>query len=288
MSSSEPTTLLGASSFVGQLVLHRLLSEGREVIAVSRRPPLDGAHQRLQWIQMDMNKSVDHLEAFESPLIISAAPIYVTANVLDQFATPSVRRVVAVSSTSVLTKSSAHDASDRELAEWLYTGEQRILHGSWAATILRPTMVYYGAGDGNVDAIVRQLSRSRFFPLIGAGMGLRQPIHALDLSTAICAVIDKSVTVDKTYEIGGAETLTFRSMVSRIAEANSQRVTFVPLPLATARALHHVARLTSQGSQVPIGALNRMTLNMSFDISNAVQDFGFHPRPFIPPILRTT
>ena len=288
MLSREPVTLLGATSFVGRGVLNRLLDDGRTVIAVSRKPPMGQTDQRVQWMQLDIGDSTSRSEEFSSPLIISAAPIHVTAIALEKYATSSIRRIVAVSSTSVLTKPRARDASDRNLAAKLIGGEHKVMGGHWASTVLRPTMIYHGAGDGNVDTIFRQLTRSRFFPLVGGGSGLRQPIHAFDVVEAVCSVVDNSATVGKTYEIGGAETLTFRSMVSRIADVNNLSVSFVNIPLPIGRALHRIVGQTSHLSRVPIGALNRMSLDMYFDISEAVRDFSFQPRPFDPPRLRTS
>jgi len=50
--------------------------------------------------------------------------------------------------------------------------------------ILRPTLIYGYGRDMNISEIARFIQRFGFFPLIGGGAGLRQPVHSDDVIQA--------------------------------------------------------------------------------------------------------
>jgi uncharacterized protein YbjT (DUF2867 family) len=148
-------------------------------------------------------------------------------------------------------------------------------------------MIYAHRGDRNCERISDQLSALQWFPLIGSGGGLRQPVHAEDLATAICQVLDHPVTAGQTYNLGGGEVLTFRDMVSRIGTANGKTAKFLPIPLPLARMGLRLASVLPRYRGIPAGSLERMTKDLVVDNFRAETDFDYQPRSFQPPSYPT-
>ena len=69
-----------------------------------------------------------------------------------------------------------------------------------------------------------------FFSLLGQASGLRQPVHAEDLALACIQALDDPVTINKTYNLSGGETLSYREMVEKIFRSLGKTVHFLPLP----------------------------------------------------------
>src|SRR5690606_38917999 len=102
-------------------------------------------------------------------------------------------------------------------------------------TIFRPTMVYSLGRDKNITTIARFIKRFQFFPLVGTGNGLRQPVHAEDLARVCLDAINNSKTFNKSYNLSGGEVLTYRDMVNRISLHLGTKCKFVHIPLPLMR-----------------------------------------------------
>ena len=192
--------LLGASSLVGRFLSPRLTETGHTVDAVGRRPAPDGLPTGVRWNMLDLTgpNAVDRLP--ECDVVVSLLPIWMSGQLLADLVDRGLTRAVAFSSTSTLTKSDSPNDEDRALATRLAQGEQSLhaLKPRLSVTIIRPTMIYGGPGDRNVERVARQLQRLRFFPLVGRGVGLRQPVHADDLAAAVVQVVREPETVGRT------------------------------------------------------------------------------------------
>ena len=282
MSRDSDVIILGATSPVGVRITNALSERGANVTAVSRNASHQDSNLSVTWIQADLTNSATAPDCNQYTTVISVAPIYILAQALQRFAWGANSRVIAVSSTSTLTKTHAVDSRERQLASRLRASESKILETFAYATILRPTMIHHGPGDRNIEQIVNHLRRTRIFPLVAGGRGMRQPIHADDVTQAVMQVLDTHELQQKVYEIAGAEQLSFKNMVQRVAIANQLEVTFIPVPLSVARSgLKAIMRLP-RFRDIPAGALNRMAEDMVFDNGVAHRDFRFTPSGFVP------
>jgi nucleoside-diphosphate-sugar epimerase len=279
--------VLGGSSPVGTRAIKLLEERGRSVSAVTRtaRPSLRLANG--EWIQVDLDQSGTQLDLSGYSTVISAIPIDLAARALLRSPSGNVRRCVAISSTSVSTKRNANNSSDRELAIRLHEGERTIKDLFPEVTVLRPTMIYFGSGDRNVERIVNHLRRIPIFPLVGGGTGLRQPIHADDVAQAVVQASLREFLPRGTYNIGGGEVLSVKNLVRRVASTQGLGVYFVSIPLPLARAGLASVSWLPRFREIPFGALDRMRQDMVFNIEYARQDFGFTPRAFQPTHYQT-
>lgn len=269
--------IFGATSLVGGPLTRRLLADGRTVVAISRSAtgPDTAA---LVW----RRPGADDVTAVAA--WVSLCPLWILPDWLPWLVRAGCRRLVATSSTSVFTKVTSPDRRDRELAARLADAEDRVNklaagHGV-GLVLLRPTMVYDGVRDGNVAAIAAFIRRWRFFPLAGAGRGLRQPVHAADVATACAAALAAGAPAPA-YALSGPEPLPFCDLVAAIFAAVGlpPRMPSLPPPLfRTGLAAAHAIGL---GRSVSSGMLARMNEDLACGHDLAASDLGFRPRGFL-------
>ena len=269
----------GGSSVVGDYLLPRLRAAGHSVTVLSR-----SSHADAGWRRVDAAREPvwdESLAATEA--LIHLAPLPLLSHVLPGAPT-NLRRVMAIGTTSVYTKSDSSSAKDRAMVQQQRAAEEGLAKfcasRGIAHTLFRPTMVYDGRRDKNVARIARLMRTLKFFPVAAPGKGLRQPLHADDLAAACVAALSLSVT--QAYELAGGETLSYRAMLERIFQSLGQRPFILPMPVALYRAAIAAARLLPRYRSLTPAVANRMNQDMVFDTSAATRDFGFKPRGFTP------
>ncbi|HSN17268.1 MAG TPA: SDR family oxidoreductase [Gammaproteobacteria bacterium] len=271
--------ITGGSSVVGDHLLPRLSAAGHEVTVLSRRPAASP-----QWRRLDVAREpvwpvvpegISHL--------VHLAPLPLLASVL-RGAPRSLRRVVAIGTTSVFTKSESPSAKDRRLVQDQRRAEEGLIafcaERGIGYALFRPTLVYDGRRDKNVARIAALIRRLHFFPVAAPAAGLRQPLHADDLAAACVAAL--VLRTSGSYELAGGERLTYRAMVERIFVAQGQKPHVLPLPVALYRSAIRLAKVLPRFREVTPEVADRMNQDMVFDYSAATRDLGFRPREFAP------
>ena len=100
--------------------------------------------------------------------------------------------------------------------------------------MLRPTLVYDGFSDRNIARMIRLVRRTRVLPIARPRPGLRQPIHADDIATAILGALDNPRAAGRAFNIAGGEVLTYRAMAERVFRSQGLTPRFVVLPVPLA------------------------------------------------------
>jgi nucleoside-diphosphate-sugar epimerase len=298
--ASRRIGVLGATSLVGMPLLSLLSRNGFEVAAFSRRscgllPEMEG----VEWLQLDaginpimsesivvksltQNTKLNKIDAW-----VSVAPIWVLQNYFGLFTSCGIKRIVAVSSTSLFIKGESSDPHEQEVASSLLEGEQQLI--TWANDngvqwiILRPTLIYGNGRDKNISEIANFIRRFGFFPIFGQACGLRQPVHADDVATAcLDALQGGSPVVNHAYNLSGGETLTYRAMVVRVFSALGLRPRLVKIPLWIFGLSISLLHLVPRYRHWTTAMAQRMNQDLFFDHSQASHDFGYSPRIFNP------
>ena len=280
--SQRRVIVTGASSQIGCFLLPRLLSDGYAVTALSRyaQPTRPG----LTWLRGDLSQPVDWSSAGDCPALIHLALLSLLPDRLPELARAGVGRVIAFSSTSRFTKTNSSDAGEQTLAVSLAQAEDRLaqvcdtLGIHW--TLFRPTLIYGAGMDKTVRFIADFVRRYRFFPLVGKGEGLRQPVHAEDLAVASLAALERPATYGKSYQLPGGETLSYRAMVERIFQALGRRPRLLPVSKPLLRAALGGARLLPGLRHLTPEMADRMSRDLCFDARPARDEFGYAPRGF--------
>jgi nucleoside-diphosphate-sugar epimerase len=215
---------------------------------------------------------------------ISVAPLWVLPDYFDVLAAQGVQRIVALSSTSRVTKDDSSNQKEQAVSHRLADAELRVQ--AWAQNrgvewvILSPTMIYGLGQDKNISEIARFIRRFGFFPLFGKAQGLRQPVHVQDVASACMAALQAPNAANHAYNLSGGEALPYRNLVIRIFSAlgRSPRLLSVPLPIF--RVALALLRCLPRYRHWSVAMAERMNRDLVFDHSAATRDLAFKPRPF--------
>jgi nucleoside-diphosphate-sugar epimerase len=278
--SEARSLVIGGTGVVGSFIVEHLLQRGERPFVLSRSPRSAAG---IDWIRGDMRQP-ETLQFPPFSTLYCTADAILVANILPQIFNVSLKRIVAFSSTSVITKQDSEIAAEREGLKKLADAEKAIAAAceqqgiGW--TILRPTLIYKEGQDGNITPLSRLIRRFRFMPLVGGGKGLRQPVHAEDLAIGAIAAAHSPAAANKFYSLPGAETISYREMIGRIFDGLGLPRRMVSVPPALWRTAFAMANPLLPGANVAMGL--RMMKDMTFDATPAIDDFGWKPRGFHP------
>jgi len=279
--TEQATSLVvGGTGLVGGYIVEHLLRRGERTLALSRAQQ---GRPGVSWFRGDLEKP-DTLRFPAFTTLYCTADAVLLANALPRLFNPSLRRIVAFSSTSVTTKQDTEVAAERETIRKLADAERRIIAAceqhnvGW--TILRPTLIYAEGRDTNITPLSRLIRRFGFMPLVGGAPGLRQPVHAEDLAIGAIAAATSAAAVNKVYALPGGETLAYREMIGRIFDGMRLPRRTISVPPLLWRAGFIMAKPLFPGANVAMGT--RMMKDMTFDSTPAIRDLGWKPRAFNP------
>jgi nucleoside-diphosphate-sugar epimerase len=276
----------GASSQVGVFLIPRLLREGHELFAISRR--WRDAADGVTWLLDDVATPQTPWPPVDA--LIHIAPLRLLPGLLPKFIAQGGRRVICFGTTSRYSKAASADPKEQALAAEQIAAEATVAELCEAAnvawTVFRPTLIYGAGKDRNVTVIARLIRRFRLFPVFGAALGRRQPVHADDLAAACVAAIGEPKTFNSSYDLAGAQTLTYREMVEKIFATERLIPRFLPVPLEVFSMAMWCASRIPRFRDFNTEMARRMNEDLVFDSSDAVRDFGFAPRKFEPEPLR--
>ncbi|PSJ17400.1 NAD-dependent epimerase/dehydratase family protein [Nitrosomonas supralitoralis] len=276
--------LLGATSLVGQYLLNQLLQNRYHVTAFSRRLFKENNPQII-WQQVDKRGYFSSPKENKTiPLWLCTIPIWILPEHFDLLSAYGARRIVVLSSTSRFTKNSSTDPKEREIAMQLIKSEERVQVWMTAHKIewiiLRPTMIYGLGRDKNIAEMMRFIRRFGFFPVFGPALGLRQPIHAEDVAVACYKVLHALNLVNRSYNLVGGETLTYRAMVYRVFAALHQSPRILTIPRWFFQIVIWGIRWLPRYRYWTTAMAERMNQDLNFDGSDLQQDLNFFPRAF--------
>ena len=278
--------VIGGTGLVGGYIVEHLLRADQRPFVLSR------SHRStpgVDWFHGDLEKP-DSLKFPAFATLFCTADAILLANALPRLLNPSLKRIVAFSSTSVITKQDTEVEAEREMIRRLADAERRIAAAceqhnvGW--TILRPTLIYAEGRDTNITPLSRLIRRFGFMPVVGGAPGLRQPVHAEHLAIGALAAASTCAAINKFYALPGAETLTYREMIGRIFDGLGMPRRSIPVPPLLWRAGFFLAKPLFPGANVAMGI--RMMKDMTFDSTPATRDFGWNPRAFNPKFDRAT
>lgn len=273
----------GATSQIGIFLLPRLHAAGFEVLALSRGAqaasrPVDG----VLWMPPEVL-----LGGAVSPgpsALVSCGPLELARQIVD--AAPGLRRVVAFSSSSVLSKADSGSAAERrsmaEMAE-----HERDLRDACAARdlpllLLRPTLIYGCGLDRNVSLLAAVARRFGTIPLAGPAAGLRQPVHADDLAALSVWALQRPKPVQLVSPACGGETLRFREMAHRIAAAAPRRARLLSIPESLMAGAVRALSLFPRWRGLDPEMVRRQNRDLVFDDTPLREALDWNPRPFAP------
>ena len=277
--------VIGARSLIGRRMPEAIRAAGwpEESVRYSSRQPV-----AKQGVILDTARPYDFQPDRTFAAVIVCAPIWLITDVLlERLVGLGMKRIIAFSSTSRLTKGTSGEAAEREVVAKLAAGEETLTAfceaRGVAFTILRPTLIYDEGLDENVTRIADLIHKLGFFPVCGLAKGLRQPVHARDLAKAAMQALTAKPSFNKVYNLSGGEDLTYAAMVRRIFEALGRAPVIIALPELLWRIGFFVVNLVRpKRLKRNVQMVLRMNTDLWFDHSGATIDFGYRPGPFKP------
>ncbi|NTW58857.1 MAG: complex I NDUFA9 subunit family protein [Nitrospirae bacterium] len=107
-------------------------------------------------------------------------------------------------------------------------------------TILRSSLIY-GPGDLFTIRLAETIKISPVLPVIGTGRSKVQPIFIDDVAACLAKIVTGGAHLNKVYEIGGPEQLTYEEVTKAIAAALGVNRPTVHMPLFFMRSMAKIA-----------------------------------------------
>ncbi|QNG50876.1 SDR family oxidoreductase [Pseudonocardia petroleophila] len=236
--------MIGATGYVGARLVPHLLSAGHAVRVLVRDPAkLD----RLPWAH-DVERVVGDVDSAADRACTGVEAVFYLVHSMDgpgyagrdraaaerlaaAAGEAGVRRVVYLGGLQPAgEENSEHLASRRE------TGDA-LLAGPVPAAVLQAGIVV-GAGSASFEMIRHLATLSPVLPLPDRAWNAVQPIGIDDVLHHLTACLELAPEVNRTFDIGGAEVLSFRELMTGFATvAGRFRPLTVPLPVSAPRML---------------------------------------------------
>ena len=269
--------ITGATGFLGEYVVRDLLGSGLEIRAFVR-PTSNTMWLRKKGVHLlsgDLNQQTTIETALQGvDLLINLASLGFghAQNIVAASVKAGVTRTVFVSSTSIFSKLQTSSKSKRVQAELI------IAESGLDYTIIRPTMIYGSPRDRNIWRLINYINKWPAIPIIGSGEVLQQPVFVSDVARAIVSAMQCDCSVRRSYDIAGAEPISFLEMINIISTSLGRNVKKFHVPLIMAQ---YAAFLFGNiGLRITSEQVLRFEEAKNFDISAAVKDLGYSPLDF--------
>jgi uncharacterized protein YbjT (DUF2867 family) len=269
--------LTGATGLLGGALLELLLAEGHEVRCLVREGSPRASRldpRRAELARGDagdaraLSRALSGVDALLHVAGIEYAPAVIEATrVMDAL------RLVVVSSTS------AHSAYASRSGPKLRM-EELVRASGLEYTIVRPSMIYGSELDKNMHRLLRFLDRSPLFPMFGSGENLWQPVYYEDCARGVYEALVRPAAVEQSYDLPGAEPLTYLELVRTAAGALERKPRIVRVPLEPVRR----ALAAAEGMRLPLPIRSEQVLRLredkAYPYGRAREELGYAPRPF--------
>jgi NADH dehydrogenase len=281
----------GATGFVGQEVVQELLKRGHAVRVLVRW----GSEKKLRNDQRveifpgdcllpeTLTPAVADCDAVihlvgiirEFPgrgVTFERVHVHATKNLVDQAKALGVRRYLHMSALGARPE----PADPYHVTN--FRADEYVLASGLSYTIFRPSVIY-GPRDQSINLFVRQIQRLSFFPIIGDGKYQLQPVPVDTIARAFALALELPRTVNRIYDVGGPEPLTFDEIIDTIAKVLGRRIKKIHQPVWC---MHFAANLCGRFRWFPLtpGQLRMLQEGSTCDPTAFYQDFGLEPISF--------
>ncbi|GGF48441.1 NADH-binding protein [Marmoricola endophyticus] len=234
----------GATGFVGQRLVPALLDAGHDVVAMTRRPEeYDGPARAVYGDVGDRGSLTEPLEGAD------VAYYFVHSLDDDDFARKDAeaartfaKAAEATGVRQVVYLGGLGDEAHGQLSEHLRSRrevEQILADGAVPVTVLRAAIV---VGKGGISwEMTRQLVKNLPVMVVPKWAGTRtQPIGIDDVVAYLVGVAGNEDAIGRTFEIGGADVLTYAEMLQQAALVmHGRELPILKVPVLTPRLSSH-------------------------------------------------
>ncbi len=276
----------GGSGFLGRACIARLLADGHEIVAASRRAsarPIAGTVA----LDIDAGQPIDPADVGGCTAIVNLVGI-ARARPGNDFAHAHVaaaRELVALGQTLGVKRFVHVGVIDTSTAHSPYhttkrAADELIRASALPWTILRPSAVF-GPGDQLLTNLVTQVRTAALFPVPRT----RGPLALLDVddvSDAIAAVLHRDVAIGRCYDLVGPARLDVREMVHAVAGALELPTWAPAVPDVLLGAVAWVGEAILERPPLARSQLVMLQRGLAGDGAQATAELGLASRPFSP------
>ncbi len=282
-SNAGPVLITGASGHTGSRLVQALVEAKYNVRVLTRDPSrIDlWLRRKVEVARGDLLHPENAQEAVSGcSAVIAVTHIKLAPAVISAMNAGGVRRGIFMSSTRRFTR------FVEETAMQVMAGEQAVETSGLDWTIIRPTMIYGGPNDRNLEPLLATLRKWPVFPLPAGGKMLWQPVFTWDVVAAMIAALERPQSIGKSYTVAGPEPITYRQMIETMIREAGLKTRLVPVPLGAVRPLVALYEKRSKNPRIRMDQIKRMEEDKDFDISKAREDLGLNPVSFQEGIRR--
>jgi len=284
LTGARPVVLVfGARSDVGEALCVRLNALGHITVCVTRTVNEIRQSPLMVTIHPDLLMRNQSGARLNVAAVVSVCPIWELPQYqtfLEVINRPSPLWLV-MSSTSVITKSNHQQEKPVDVAAQLSQGEawvdEQRQGGSGPTVIVRPTMIYGGTRNRNINRIKRIARLFRLNLDLDFAHGMRSPVHCDDLAqwmTAIvargCAPGDDLFSGIQCVEITGAQAVSFRDLVRCASDASGATGACLTFSQASVRLFLRLLGWLPVFREVPRDFVSRLEHDFLFRNNNAM------------------
>lgn len=234
--------IIGASNPTGEELI-KMISESNEDINLN----IYSRKTKTNYLDLSDPNSFEFINDGSNGILVSLSPIWLFASFLDNLINKrpgifkNLKHIIAISSSSVITKRYSYNSFDRNLVHKLQKAEELIkeisLKLNIPCQIICPTLIFGKSKnyeDNNLSVIKKLLKYSPFI-ILPKNTGLRQPVHCYELALLIFEKINEIIKI-KIKEffylkiaVGGDEEICYLKMIKKYCLDNNQKV-FILVP----------------------------------------------------------
>lgn len=231
----------GAAGFIGVRLVHRLLDDGHEVVALVRTPrgELKRPRPGLEVVPGDMTDRASLERAVAGCRVVvhlanatavtdweraRAINVHGTRTLLEAAKRAGVGRVVFTSTLSALREKRGPYGQTKLEAEVV------VRQSGLPFVILRPSLVYGAHGIGLVANLAAYLRGLPAVPVIGDGRTELDPIHLDDVNEVIVQCLTRDDVLGRAYDLLGPDRVTFDQFLDRLSAEIGVKRPYVHLP----------------------------------------------------------
>ena len=236
----------GGTGFIGPKIVHALRARDFPVRALVRRPAQAG--QLASWGAELVTGDVTDAASVKAAMKDCTHVVHLVAIIrgrpqdFHRVMTEGFRNVVAAAKeervdrtvlmSALGTTATTKDTVPYFRAKWQM--EQDLKSSGLEYVIFRPSFVF-GRDGGVLPTFVTQVKLSPVVTVIGPGLQKSQPIWVDDVAAYFAKGVDLPQAANRTFEVGGPDTVTWNELYSRIAGVLGKRRRLVHVPFAVAR-----------------------------------------------------
>jgi len=280
----------GGSGFVGRHVVATLMSRGHGVLVLARGTRV---LRGVETLACDVTEPLplERLRGFDAIVNLAgikreggrqtfeAVHVDATKRLLEAARSLGIPRFVHVSVVC------SRPDPDSAYHDTKWRAEQLVRSSKLGATVLKPGVIY-GPGDDMTSHLIKMIRFAPFFPVVGRGDSILQPVDARDVADAVAAALERDESIGRSYDVVGPNPMPLRQVVKTVAAGLGLSILTIPTPIPVQRvAVFLMNALTATPLSTP-AQLRMLIDGLGGDPEPARRELGVDPRPFTADAVR--